>query len=225
MGATKTQVIDSAELKTENESTDSTSKKAREPKVRGKKYKAARAKVDKSKLYSLKDAVALAKETATAKFDGTLELHLLMRKADVSAQVELPNSTGKSKKVEIADETTIEKLKEGKIDFDVLLTTADMMPKLVPFARILGPRGLMPNPKNGTIIASAKDAEKFNADKMTVKTEKKAPVIHTVVGKVSMDDKKVIQNIEAVFKAVNKKQAVKAYITSTMGPSVKIDLS
>ena len=229
MGATKTQTIEGAGVKTESDakphSAESSARGSHEPKVRSKKYKEASAKVDKSKLYSLKNAVELARETSTAKFDGSIELHLVMRKSGVSANVELPNSTGKSKKVEVADESTIEKLKANKIDFDILLTTPDMMPKLVPFARILGPRGMMPNPKNGTIIKTAKDAEAFNADKLTIKTEKKAPVVHTVVGKVSMDDKKIIENIEAVFKAVDKKQIVKAYITSTMGPSVKIDLS
>lgn len=221
MGATKTQVIDTAVDTSANVEATSSSRQ-RKAKVRGKKYLEAKKAVDRNRLYSLKDAVALAKETSTSKFDGSIELHLVVRKEGISVNVDLPHSTGKAKKVEVADDATIEKLKEGKVDFDVLLATADMMPKLVPFARILGPKGLMPNPKNGTVIKSAKDAEKFNAARLSVKTEKKAPLIHTTVGKVSMKDEELVANIEAVFKAISTRQILKAYVVASMGPSVKV---
>lgn len=220
MGATKTQTIDqSIDTEAITQASASREKKA---KVRGKKYLEAKKTVDRNKLYSLKDAVALAKDTSTSKFDGSLELHLVVRKEGLSVNVDLPHSTGKAKKVEVADDATIEKLQAGKVDFDVLLATADMMPKLVPFARILGPKGLMPNPKNGTVIKSAKDAEKFNASRLSVKTEKKAPLIHTTVGKVSMKDEELVANIEAIFKALTTRQILKAYIAASMGPSVKV---
>lgn len=191
-------------------------------KTRSKRYLAAKKSIDRNKLYSIAESVKLAKENSLSSFDGTLELHLVIKKTGFSTQVSLPHAAGKTKKVELADESTIEKLKAGKVDFDVLLTTPEMMPRLVPFARILGPKGLMPNPKNGTIIKDKKDAEKFNVSKTTLKTEKKAPVLHTVVGKVSSKDSEVVENIEAIFEAVNKNQILKAYISPTMGPSVKI---
>jgi len=194
------------------------------PKVRGKKYIEAKRKVDSTKVYPLKDAITLAKETSTSKFDGTMELHLVTRKSGLAASVELPHSSGKTRKVEIADEQTIKKLESGKVDFDVLLATPDMMPRLVPHARLLGPRGLMPNPKNGTIIKTKKDAEKFNADKVTIKTEKSAPVVHTVVGKVSMKEGDLLENIESILNVIGKKQVLKAYLTTSMGPSVKVSV-
>lgn len=197
-------------------------KKVKKIKVRGKKYKDAKKKVDSNKTYKIKDAIRLVKDTSFTKFDGTVELHLLVKKEGLSTNVTLPNSAGKEKKIVVADDKIVEKLKKGKIDFDVLLATADMMPKLVPFAKLLGPRGLMPNPKSGTLIKTKKDADKFSANTLTLKTEKKAPVIHTTVGKVSMDDKKLEANINAVLDAIGKKQVLKAHLTATMGPSVKL---
>jgi large subunit ribosomal protein L1 len=198
-------------------------KSQKKPKVRSKKYKDAKAQIDRNKLYSVKDAVKLVKKTSYSKFNGSVELHLVAKKP-VNVNVELPHSTGSEKKVEVADDKTIKKLKAGKIDFDILLATADMMPKLVPFAKLLGPKGLMPNPKAGTLIKSAKDADKFKGNNVVVKTEKKQPVIHTIVGKVDMDDKKLSENISAVIEAVGKKQLLRAYLASTMSPSVKIKI-
>jgi len=200
-------------------------KKVKKPKVRGKKYKDARAKIDKTKLYSIKEAVQLIKETSYSSFDGTVELHLVTKKEGLSINIKLPHSAGKKKKVEVASDTTIKKLEKGKVDFDVLLATTEMMPKLVPFAKILGPKGLMPNPKNGTLIKSAKEAKKFSAKTITIKTEKKAPLVHTIVGKISQKEEEIIENTEVILSAIGKRQIQKAYLTSTMGPSVKIEVS
>lgn len=213
-----------SEESTDKETEAQEAKKRGQPKLRGKKYKAALAKVDKTKLYALKDAVKLVKETSISKFDGTVELHLVVKKQGLSASVELPHSTGKSKKIEVADEKTLKKLKTGKIDFDVLLATPDMMPKLVSFAKILGPKGLMPNPKTGTLIKDVKEAKKFSANKITLKTERKAPTIHISVGKVSQKSAELEENIEAILKAVGKRQINKAVITSTMGPGIKLEI-
>lgn len=203
---------------------DNVSKAKKAVKFRGKRYLEAKSKVSLGKIYSIKDAVLLVKETSTSSFTGTVEMHLVIKKEGFSTSVSLPYSSGKVKKIEVADDKTIEKLKTGKIDFDVLLATYDMMPKLVPFAKLLGPKGLMPNPKNGTIIKSVKDADKFNASKINIKTEKKSPVIHTSVGKVDMKEEEIAKNIEAVLDAVGRKQIVKAYLAPTMGPSVKIEV-
>ncbi|MEK7112108.1 MAG: hypothetical protein AAB875_02160, partial [Patescibacteria group bacterium] len=172
-------------------------KKKKGPKVRGKKYQEAKTKLSAGQFYPLPEAIKLVKETSYSKFDGTVELHLVVKKTGTTAKVTLPHSAGKEKKVEIASDETIKKLTAGKIDFDVLLATAEMMPKLVPFARILGPKGLMPNPKNGTLLTDIKKAKSFSAGTLNLKTEKEAPLIHSVVGKVSQNDKELIENAEA----------------------------
>jgi large subunit ribosomal protein L1 len=124
---------------------------------------------------------------------------LVVKKPGLSAQITLPFSAGRTKKVEVANDKTIEKLQTGKVDFDILLATADMMPKLVPFARVLGPKGLMPNPKNGTLIKSLKEAEKFSGNSVSLKTEKDKPLVHTTVGKLSQKDDELIKNTETIL--------------------------
>ncbi len=222
MGATKTKST-TIDLAAENQ--ELTPKKVKLAKVRGKKYLANKAKVDRNKLYDLSAAIELAKTTSYSKFDGTIELHLLVKKEGINVNVVLPHATGKAKKIEVASDATIEKLKTGKVDFDVLLATPEMMQKLVMFAKILGPRGMMPNPKNGTLIKTEADAKKYAADALVVKTEKKTPVIHTIAGKVSMTEPQIQENVAAIFKAIGKPQILKAYIKASMGPSVKISLS
>ena len=192
-------------------------------KVRGKKYVEAKKKFDSSKAYTMAEAIKLVKETSYSKFDGTVELHMIVKKSGISASIVLPHQAGKTKKVEIASDETVEKLKSGKIDFDVLVATPTMMPKLVPFARLLGPKGLMPNPKNGTLVPDAKKAQSFSTGTVALKTEKEAPLIHTVIGKVSQDNKELTENLEAIFKAFGSgKQIDKVYIKATMGPSIKV---
>ena len=198
--------------------------KRKQKQPRGKNYKTARKKIDKTKTYKLPDALAMVRETSYAKFDATVELHLVSKKEKVSENIELPHSTGKSKKVEVANKKTIEKLKKGKADFDVLLSTPEMMRELVPFAKILGPRGLMPNPKNGTLIKDKKQAGKFSQNSVTIKTEKKQPVIHTTIGKLSQKDKELVDNVEKIIDRLGAKQIVKAYLTSSMSPSVKLQV-
>jgi len=193
--------------------------------VRGKKYKEAKAKFDHEKHYKVAEAVKLVKESSYSKFNGTMELHLVVKKTGTSAQVTLPHQAGREKKVEIASDDTIEKLKTGKIDFDVLVATPATMPKLVPFARILGPKGLMPNPKNGTLVNDPKKVASFSTATITLKTEKEAPLIHMVVGKVSQKETEIAENIEAVLKAFGgSKQVVKAFVKATMSPAVKINI-
>lgn len=197
-------------------------KTQRTPKSRGKKYIDVATKIDRNKLYKIAEAVSLIKTISYTKFDSTLELHLVVKKKGLSINATLPHSTGKQKKVEIADEKTIKKIESGKIDFDILLATADMMPHLVPHAKILGPKGLMPNPKKGTIIKDKSQAKKFGGNSVTIKTEKIAPIIHTSVGKTSQKEKELVENAEAILSAIGEKQVKKAYLCATMTPSVKL---
>lgn len=191
--------------------------------ARGKKYLESKGKVSKATLYKVEDAVEAIKSATYSKFDGTMELHLVVKKTGVNVQATLPFSSGKTKKIEIADEKTLAKLKEGKIDFDLLLATAEMMPKLAMFARLLGPKGLMPNPKNGTVIKTEKDADKFKGNLVTLKTEREAALIHTSFGKVSQDTKELVKNVEAIINALGgSKSIIRAYMKSTMSPSVKL---
>lgn len=193
--------------------------------ARGKKYVDAKAKLDHEKFHKVSEAVKLVKETSYSKFDGTMELHLVVKKVGTTAQVSLPFQAGKVKKVEIASDDTVAKLKEGKVDFDILVATPDMMPKIVPFARLLGPKGLMPNPKNGTLVNDPKKLKSFSTSTITLKTEREAPLIHTVVGKVSQKDEEITNNIEAILKALGgDKQVERAFVKATMSPSAKIKI-
>lgn len=225
-GGQRIKIIEAEPIATSEETKKEEEKKAKkEPRVRGKKYNQVKAKIDRNKSYSLKEAIKLVKETSYSKFDGSVELHLVVKKVGLSANVTLPHSAGREKKVEIASDETIKKLESGKIDFDILVATPEMMPKLVPFARILGPKGLMPNPKNGTLVPDIKKAKSVGGNTITIKTEKEAPLIHTVIGKVSQNEEELEANLAAIIKAVSEKQIEKAYLKATMGPSIKLRLN
>lgn len=217
------------------ESVQETAKKAKKQKkarVRSKKYVEKSSLVEKNKLYALTDAITLVKQTSMTKFDGTIEIHInlnplsLGEKKDMRGTVSLPHGTGKEVKVAIADDALIAKVVEGTIDFDVLVAAPAMMPKLAKVARVLGPKGLMPNPKTGTVTEdTAKRAKELSSGQINFKTEPDQPIIHMTVGKVSFDEKKLIENIEAVLKAVGKGKISKAVVSATMSPGIKLALN
>lgn len=194
-------------------------------KVKGKRYVANLASVNKKQTYSLSDAVKKLKEFQKSKFDETVELHVNVKEKGISGQVVLPHGTGKKRRIKIADDATITDIEKGKIDFDVLVAAPQMMPKLAKVARVLGPRGLMPNPKNGTISPNPEAVlEKLSAGQVNYKTEAAAPIIHLSIGKISFEDTQITENVKAVLTSIGANKITTATIKSTMSPGVKISI-
>lgn len=199
-------------------------------KTRSKRYVEALSLVERTKLYPLSDAVSLFKKTSLTKFDGTVELHVglnpnaLGDKKEFRTSVSLPHGTGKKITVAIADDALIEEIASGKISFDILVAHPSMMAKLAKVARILGPKGLMPNPKTGTVSPEPeKRVKELSSGQINIKTEPGNPIIHMPVGKVSFSDSDIIENIQAVTSALGTKVS-KITISSTMGPGVKVQI-
>jgi large subunit ribosomal protein L1 len=205
---------------------EETKAKAKKIKVRSGAYKTAKAKVDVTKTYPISEALKLLKEINLTKFDPTVELHINLGKTGVSVSVDLPFSTGKTRQVAIADDATIAKIEAGDIAFDILYASPSQMPKLVKFAKILGPKGLMPNPKTGTVVDNPAAAAKKLSGSNTVilKTEKSAPLIHTIVGKLSQSEKELSGNIDTILKSLSQFSISKVVIKSTMSPAIKLQI-
>lgn len=206
---------------------------------RSAKYKASAEKVEKSKRYSLNEAVDLAKSTSYTKFDGSLELHLNTNAKNIRGLVSLPFASGKKLKILafgkgadesgadiIGDDAKLNEIIRGITTFDVIVTTAEWMPKLARAAKVLGPRGLMPSPKNGTITENLKKAvEEIQSGKVEYKTEKNGQAIHLTIGKVSQESDQIVQNTKILFNAIGKTRIKKAVISPSMGTGVKLDLT
>ena len=224
---------------------------------KGKKYLESLAKVEKGKEYSKEEAIKLAKETSTTKFDGSVEvainLNLDTKKADqqLRGAIVLPNGTGKSKKVLVlakgaqaeaakkagadfvGDVDMIEKIeKENWFEFDTMVATPDMMPLLGKLGKVLGPKGLMPNPKTGTVtMDTAKAVDEVKKGRVEYRTDSFGN-IHALIGKVSFDDAKLVENFDALMNviikskpaAVKGKYILNVSVSSTMGPGVKVSL-
>ncbi len=222
----------------------------------GKKYVEASSKVEKNKLYTKEEAIKLVKETSTTKFDSTVEvalkLNLDTKKADqqLRGSIVLPHGTGKVKKVlviakgeaaeaarkagadYVGDVDMIDKIqKENWFDFDVIVATPDMMANLGKIGRILGPKGLMPNPKTGTVTMNTEKAvNDIKKGMIEYKTDSYGN-IHSVIGKVSFDDSKLLENLEYLVNTIIKaKPAVvkgtfiqNISVSTTMGPGIKVD--
>lgn len=192
---------------------------------RSKKYLAVAGKVNSSKLYSLSEALDLLPQIHFAKFDETVELHFNLSEAGFSGNATLPHGTGKKIRVVEATDEIISDIMNGKITFDVLVSTPAMMPKLARAAKILGPRGLMPNPKNGTVSANISEImKKYQEGHITFKTEPKNPILHVAVGKLSFGTGKLLENIEALVAAIQKTKVKKAVLKSTMSPAIPLQL-
>lgn len=192
---------------------------------RGKKYIEAKQMVDKNKFYSLNEAIGLLKKMKLVKFDQSVELHFTVDETGLKGEVELPFSTGKIVRVKVVDDSVLIDLEKGKIEFDVLVTHPSFMPKLAKFAKVLGPKGLMPNPKAGTVSTKPEDVvKKFEKGMLRWKTEAKFPLVHQMIGKISNEEKNLIANAETFIKAVGKTHIQSAFIKTTMSPSMKLEL-
>ncbi len=223
---------------------------------KGKKYLEASKKVDKTKLYTVEEAVNLVKETSTTNFDGSVELALRLnldtKKADqqLRGALVLPNGTGKTKKVlviakgaqaeaareagadYVGDMDMLEKIeKENWFDFDTMIATPDMMPALGKIGKVLGPKGLMPNPKTGTVTMDTKTAvEEVKKGRVEYRTDSYGNV-HVIIGKVSFGAAKLVENLNAFVSLIVKskpsvvkgKYILNVSLSSTMGPGIKID--
>lgn len=222
----------------------------------GKKYVEASKKIEKNKSYQLEEAVKLAKETSITKFDSSVELAVKLnidtKKADqqMRGSLVLPNGNGKAKKILVlakgaaaeaakkagadfvGEADMIEKIeKEQWFDFDVIIATPDMMPQLGKIGKVLGPKGLMPNPKTGTVTTNVSDAIANIRKGMVEYRADSNGNVHALVGKVSFDEDKLTENLVSFINEVikNKPTGVKGSfvknisISSTMGPGVKID--
>jgi len=201
-------------------------KKIKHPFRGGKAIKAAKSKVDRTKTYGLEEAVKLVKTTNITKFDATVSLHLNLINKLGRVEVTFPYLAGAKKRVAIASDELLSEIEKGKLDFDILLTTPAMMPKLAKLARILGPKGLMPSPKSGTVTPNPESKKKeFEAGKTVVKSESKFPLMHVTIGKVSQKEEELVANLQAILEAVKPKNISKAVLASTMSPGVKLQLT
>lgn len=223
---------------------------------KSKKYVEASKKVEKAKLYTKEEAIKLVKETSYSKFDGSVELAMRLnldtKKAEqqLRGALVLPNGTGKSSKVlviakgdnaqaakeakadYVGDVDMLEKIeKENWFDFDTIIATPDMMPALGKLGKILGPKGLMPNPKTGTVtMDTAKAVSEVKKGRVEYRTDTYGNV-HVIIGKVSFTEKQLLENLEAFVNLIvkSKPSVVKGTyiknisVSSTMGPGIKID--
>ncbi|MEC0664580.1 50S ribosomal protein L1 [Priestia flexa] len=224
---------------------------------KGKKYVEAAKLVDRTQAYSVQEAIELVKKTNTTKFDATVEVAFRLgvdpKKADqqIRGAVVLPNGTGKTQRVlvfakgekakeaeaagadYVGDSDYINKIQQGWFEFDVIVATPDMMGEVGKLGRVLGPKGLMPNPKTGTVTFDVEKAvNEIKAGKVEYRVDK-AGNIHVPIGKVSFEDSKLIENFTTIFETMQKAKPAAAKgtymknlaVSSTMGPGIKVDIA
>ena len=227
------------------------------PKKHSRRMRELLEKVDAEKAYEPLEALNLLKETATAKFDETAEVHIKLgidpkyTDQQIRTTVSLPKGTGQSVRVAViargekvkeaeeagaeifGSEELIEEIQKGMMDFDVLIATPDMMPKVARLGRVLGPKGLMPSPKGGTVTADLPGAiNEFKASKLEFRADR-AGIVHVKFGKASFPAEDLLANLKQVQETIDRNRPSGAkgrywrsiYVTSTMGPSINIDIS
>lgn len=231
-------------------------KKAKKQAKHGAAYEEKAKLVDKNKVYSPAEAIKLIKQTSYAKFDAGAEAHFRLgidpakNEQQVRVSIALPNGTGKKIKVLLfsreaakgadilADEATIGKIETGQVkpgrDFQAVVATPEFMPKIARLGKVLGPKGMMPNPRAGTVSNDpAKVIERLKKGQVEMKNEPAAPLIHAAFGKVSFSEEQLLENLKTVVNAIKNAKPTKTKgeylqslsLSSTMGPGLKVDLS
>ena len=221
------------------------------------RFKEALAKVEEGKVYEPLEALKLLKETATAKFDETAEVHIRLgidpkyTDQQLRTTVSLPNGTGQTVRIAVitrgekvqeaenggadivGDEDLIAEIQKGMMDFDVLVATPDMMPKIARLGRVLGPKGLMPSPKGGTVTTDLVSAIKeFKAGKLEFRADR-AGIVHVLFGKSSFSAEDLLTNLKAIQETVDRQRPSGAkgrywrsmYVSASMGPSIEVNIS
>ncbi|MEX2027989.1 MAG: hypothetical protein WD988_00635 [Candidatus Curtissbacteria bacterium] len=211
----------------------------------GTKYIAAKTKIEKEKVYPAAEAFTLLSETSYTKFDPTVEIHFSVNAKSVRGTVNFPHATGpkKEKKYLVftdkkddslknviwASTEDIAEIQSGKLkpgrDFNAVIASPKFMPQLASVAKILGPAGMMPNPKSGTVTENPKSAiEDSSTSGVEYRTDPQAPIIHTKIGKLSEKPENLKENLKALVVAIGPQKIKKATLTSTMGPGIKLDV-
>lgn len=226
-------------------------------KSRGKKYQAAYKNIDRSKTYKLDEALSLAIATSPVKFDATVEMHIRLgvdpKQADqnIRGTLTLPAGTGKTVRIAVfaegddvqaarkagadiaGDDDLLQQIEKGQLDFDVLISTPTMMARLGKYARVLGPKGLMPNPKSGTVAKDvAKAVQEAKAGRVEFRVDSTG-IIHLGIGKVSFGTEKLVENARSILSSIKSAKpaslkgnyVLSIFASSTMGPSIQIDIA
>ncbi len=200
--------------------------KVAKAKSRSRKYKTMAKQVKKDQLYTIEEGITLLSELSKNTKLKTVELHLNTRETGIKGELKLPHSTGKEVKIAIFSDAVATQINSGKIDFDILLATPADMPKLAKFARVLGPKGIMPNPRSGTITDNPeKRAEELSSGgTLPYKTEAKFPIIHLGLGSINQDKADLADNVAEAIRAIGVSKIKSAFLTCTHTPSVKLSI-
>lgn len=190
--------------------------------LRGKKYRAKFALIVPGKAYPAEEALDLAKQVSVTSFDGAIELHCQVKSDTLRGTVSLPHGSGKTKKVAVATDEVIEEIAAGKLNFDVLLATPTQMSKLSKYAKLLGPKGLMPSPKAGTVT---EEIEKVSAEIQGGRVEYRADkngVVHLSIGRVSFPTEALLENYKVLEQVLTSAKIISMSVSPTMGPGIRI---